>query len=131
MNFVNDFMTKLVGKPFDMKVAGYKVALYLPRGDEKTKGGILLPDSARDNEVLKANVGFCVAHGPDAYRDPERYPSGPWCLPGDWVVFQRYETTAAIMGYRDIHIALVADDKIDGVVGDRFDVTDIRKRDLL
>ena len=93
--------------------------------------GLRLPDSYRDKEVLKANCGMVLALGPDAYADKERYPSGPWCAVGDWVGFQRYETTAALMGYRGITIALIHDDKIDGVAEKRQDLTDILKRDLL
>ena len=28
--------------------------------------------------------------GPDCYRDKTRYPEGPWCKKGEWVVFARY-----------------------------------------
>jgi hypothetical protein len=129
--FVDDFMIGLTGKPFDMKVAGYKIAIYIPHGGEKTAGGIIKIQATLDSERLKANCGFCLAHGPDAYSDPQRYPSGPWCLPGDWVVFQRYDTTAAIMGYRDQYIAMIPDDRIDGVVPDRMDITEVLKRDLM
>jgi co-chaperonin GroES (HSP10) len=129
--FVDDFMTKMTGKPFDLKVSGYKIALYLPMDEEKSAGGIIKLKSTRENEVLKANCGFCVAHGPDAYADKTRYPSGPWCMPGDWVVFQRYDTTAALVGYRGHHIAFIPDDRIDAVAPDRMDITEILKRDLM
>lgn len=129
--YVDNLVTELTGAPFRFKVAGYKIALYLPKGEEVTPGGIIRPDMVRDKDVLKANCGMVLAMGPDAYRDKERYPSGPWCAVGDWVGFQRYETTAALMGYRGITIALVPDDKIDGVAEKRQDLTDIHKKDLL
>lgn len=131
--YVDGLVTELTGGPFTFRVSGYKIALYIPKGDERVgkTGAIIAPEEYRNNQVLKANCGMVLALGPDAYRDPERYPSGPWCKVGDWVGFQRYETTAALMGWRGITIALIPDDKIDGVAEKRQDLTDILKRDLL
>ena len=28
--------------------------------------------------------------GPDCYTDEKRYPKGPWCKKGDWIIFGRY-----------------------------------------
>ena len=28
--------------------------------------------------------------GADAYSDPHKFPEGPWCKEGDWVIFGRY-----------------------------------------
>lgn len=129
--FVDDLVTKLTGAPFGMKVAGYKIALYIPKGEETVgkMGKIIAPEQYRNDQVLKASCGLVIGMGPDAYKG-DRF-SEPWCKIGDWVAFQRYETTAALMGYRGITIAMIPDDKIDGVVGSREDLTDIQKKDLL
>lgn len=134
--YIDGLMKELTGKPFDMKVCGYKIALYLPTGAEKSAGGIIIPEKTRDDEVLKANCGLVLGLGPDAYNGKDaygadRFPSGPWCAVGDWVGFQRYETTAALVGFRGVTIAVIPDDKIDSVVPDRKDLTDIKKNDLL
>jgi len=57
---------------------------------EKTKGGILLPDSTRDDMAYLTTVGQVVALGDLAYHDMEKFPKGPWCKKGTWVVFARY-----------------------------------------
>lgn len=136
--YVDGLFVELTGKPFTMKVAGYKIALLIPRGEKTVgeSGKILAPDEWRESQVLKANCGLVLALGPDAYKGKdaygaERFPDGPWCDVGDWVAFQRYETTAALMGYRGETIAIIPDDKIDGVVDGRHDLTDIKKKDLL
>ena len=28
--------------------------------------------------------------GPSCYKDKERYPDGPWCKEGDWVLITTY-----------------------------------------
>lgn len=128
---VDEIMTRLTGAPFRQPVCGYKLALLLPRPEEKTAGGIIRPDMNRDNAILMANAGLVLAVGPDAYTPETRYPSGPWCKVGDWVVFQRYSTTAALMGYKGVTIAIIPDDKIDMLVEQPTDVTEVPKRDLL
>lgn len=94
---------------------GYKILLALPPVQEK-KGNILLPDQMKDKEGFASITGHVVKIGPDAYRDPSRYPTGPWCSVGDWVMFRSYSGTRFKMG--DQIFILVNDDTVDGVVPD-------------
>jgi chaperonin GroES len=65
--------------------------LVLPfRIDEKTKGGVLLGSETLDRQQVASQCGNVLAMGPDCYMDKERYPHGPWCKIGDWVIFARY-----------------------------------------
>lgn len=69
---------------------GYRI-LILPRGrDPVTKGGIQLARETIDKDSIASVVGYVVAVGPDAYRDPNKFPEGSWCKQGDWVLFGRY-----------------------------------------
>ncbi len=56
----------------------------------KTKGGILITDDVIERSQVASTCGLVLQVGPDAYRDKERYPDGPWCKKGSWVVFARY-----------------------------------------
>ena len=56
---------------------------------EKTKGGLLLGQETLERQQVGSNCGMVLKTGPHCY-DKERYPEGPWCKKGDWVIFARY-----------------------------------------
>ena len=58
---------------------GYKLLIAIPTKEEKTEGGILLPEDARRREEEASITGLILKVGPDAYSDIERFPGGPWC----------------------------------------------------
>lgn len=63
------------------------VAVYIR--PEKTKGGIFLPGSAREEDKFQGKVGLVIKKGNDAFDDP----SGKWFRGvtinlQDWVVFR-------------------------------------------
>ena len=69
---------------------GYKLLIAIPSKEEKTDGGILLPEDTRRREEEASITGMILKIGPDAYSDKERFPGGPWCKEGEWVMFARY-----------------------------------------
>ena len=56
---------------------------------EKTKGGLLLADETVERSQVASTCGLVLRMGPHCY-DKERYPEGPWCKKGDWIIFARY-----------------------------------------
>jgi co-chaperonin GroES (HSP10) len=42
-----------------------------------------------ERQQVGSNCGMVLKMGPHCY-DKERYPEGPWCKKGDWVIFARY-----------------------------------------
>ena len=58
--------------------------------NDKTKGGIYLGESTLEKQQVASQCGNVLAVEPDAYGDKERFPDGPWCKVGDWVMFARY-----------------------------------------
>ena len=72
------------------KPTGWRMLVLPFRMDEKTKGGILLGGETIDRQQVASQCGNVLAMGDACYRDKERYPSGPWCKVGDWVIFARY-----------------------------------------
>ena len=58
--------------------------------NEKTKGGVIMNESTLERQQVASQCGNVLAMGPQCYQDKERYPEGPWCKVGDWVVFARY-----------------------------------------
>ena len=69
---------------------GYRILILPFTQSTVTKGGIHLAKSTVDKERLATVVGYVVAMGADAYSDPHKFPDGPWCKEGDWVIFGRY-----------------------------------------
>jgi co-chaperonin GroES (HSP10) len=66
---------RLVVLPFKMK--------------EKTKGGLILGQETLERQQIGSTCGLVLAMGPHCY-DKEKFPEGPWCKKGDWVIFARY-----------------------------------------
>ena len=72
------------------KPTGWRIIVLPFRMDEKTKGGILMGQDTLDKQQVASQCGNVLAMGPQCYKDKERYPDGPWCKVGDWVIFARY-----------------------------------------
>ena len=90
----------LVGVKKSKKVTDESTKLPQPTGwrmlvlpfkmKEKTKGGIIMGQDTLEKQQVASQCGNVLAMGPDAYGDKQRFPDGPWCKVGDWVMFARY-----------------------------------------
>ena len=69
---------------------GYRLLVLPFTPKEKTKGGIIIAQESLDKARIATNCGYVVKMGPMAYGDKEKFPTGPWCKQGDWVIFARY-----------------------------------------
>jgi len=54
--------------------------------------------------------------GPEAYTDKTRYPSGPWCKPGDFILTRTYSGTRFKIFGKEFR--LINEDQVDAVVQD-------------
>lgn len=95
---------------------GFKLLIALPDIEEKTEGGILKASETIRNESVATVVGFVLKLGPDAYKDEKRFPSGPYCKEGDWVVFRAYSGTRVKI--HDKEFRIINDDTVEAVVDD-------------
>ena len=69
---------------------GWRLLILPYRGKGKTEGGVYLPNKVVEEQTVSTQVGYVLKVGPLAYNDPEKFPSGPWCEQGEWVMFARY-----------------------------------------
>ena len=69
---------------------GWRILVLPYRGKGKTDGGIYLPDAVVQEQTVSTQVGYVLKVGDLAYLDTEKFPTGPWCEQGDWVMFARY-----------------------------------------
>ena len=72
------------------KPTGWRLVVLPYRGVGKTKGGVLLTDKAVEEQQIASVCALVLEVGPDAYADKEKFPNGPWCKKGDWVIIARY-----------------------------------------
>jgi co-chaperonin GroES (HSP10) len=96
--------------------AGWKILIEMPKVQEKTDGGILRPDNLRALEETASILGYVRKMGNLAYKDKDKFPDGPWCKVGDWVMFRSYSGTRFKIDGQEFRV--VNDDTIDGVVSD-------------
>jgi len=69
---------------------GWRILVLPYRGKGKTDGGIYLPDAVVQEQTVSTQVGYVLKVGELDYKDAEKFPMGPWCDQGDWVMFARY-----------------------------------------
>ena len=72
------------------KPTGWRMLVLPFRMNEKSKGGVLFANETVDRQQVASQCGNVLAMGPDCYADKEKFPEGPWCKKGDWVIFARY-----------------------------------------
>ena len=83
---------------------------------EKTSGGIIISQESLDRLRIATNCGYVLKIGPLAYYDKEKYPTGPWCKKGDWVIFARYAGSRLPIEGGDVRI--LNDDEVLGTIPD-------------
>jgi len=99
---------------------GWRIAILPYRGPEKTKGGIVLADETQKRTQLATICGYVLKLGDLAYKDDAKFPTGPWCKEGDWIVFGRYAGSRISIDGGEIRI--LNDDEIIGRINDPSDV---------
>jgi chaperonin GroES len=95
---------------------GYKLLVTMPEFEDKTDGGVYIPDASREREQTASIVGFVLKLGSLAYNDLNKFPHGPWCKEGDWVVFRAYSGTRIKIHGKEFRI--INDDTVEAVVED-------------
>ncbi len=95
---------------------GYKLLIALPEVEEATEGGIIKSVKSQHEESIATVVGWVMEMGPDSYMNYARFPNGPYCQVGDWVVFRAFSGTRLKIHGREFR--LINDDTVEAVVED-------------
>jgi co-chaperonin GroES (HSP10) len=103
------------------KPTGWRIVVLPFRPPKKTKSGIVLAEQAVERQQIATVCGYVVSTGPLAYGDTEKFPHGPWCKKGDWVVFGRY--AGARIGIDGGEIRILNDDEVLATIADPDDIT--------
>ena len=96
--------------------SGYRILCAVPDIEKEYESGILKADETSRREELLTTVLFVVALGPDCYKDTTRFPSGPWCKVGDFVLVRPNSGTRVVIHGKEFR--LVNDDTIEAVTLD-------------
>ena len=96
---------------------GYRILVALPDISDYYDGSTLLKtDSEKHREYITSIMGVVIDMGADAYKDKERYPDGPWCKVGDYVMFRMNTGTRFKVNGKEFR--LMNDDSIEAVIPD-------------
>ena len=96
---------------------GYHLLIAMPEvKDTFGDSGIVKPSKVVRDETLLSMVGLVLDAGSEAYGDEKRFPNGPWCKVGDYVMFRATSGTRFKVGGKEYR--LLNDDTIEAVVSD-------------
>ena len=98
------------------KPQGYRILCAIPEAEEAFDSGIIKSDETRRNDELLTTVLFVVELGPDCYADKVRFPNGPWCKKGDFILVRPNAGTRLVIHDREFRI--INDDSVEAVVED-------------
>jgi co-chaperonin GroES (HSP10) len=98
------------------KPSGYRILCAIPEQEKEFESGIAKADETMRYEELLTTVLFVVDLGPDCYADKARFPSGPWCKKGDFVLIRPNAGSRLVIHGREFRI--INDDTVEGVVDD-------------
>ena len=96
--------------------SGYRILCTVPEIEEAYDSGILKSDMTLQHEELLTTVLFVMKMGPDCYKDKERFPSGPWCKEGDFILVRPHAGTRLKIHGQEFRI--INDDSVEAVVED-------------
>tara|TARA_R110000744_G_scaffold247243_1_gene363735 strand:+ start:912 stop:1286 length:375 start_codon:yes stop_codon:yes gene_type:complete len=99
------------------KPVGYRILVALPQPKDTFDGSsILKTETAKNHDHIMSIIGLVVDMGSGAYTDKERFPDGPWCKEGDYVMFRMNSGTRFTV--EGIEYRLMNDDSVEAVVAD-------------
>lgn len=99
----------------------YHLLCALPEVDDEYDSGLVKAGQTIHYEELLSPVLFVVKLGPDAYKDEKRFPSGPSCKAGDFVLVRPNTGTRVKIHGREFRI--INDDSVEAVVQDPRGIT--------
>ena len=96
--------------------SGYRILCAIPEVEAEYESGLLKADATINYEEKLATVLFVVDMGPDCYQDKTRFPTGPWCKRGDFVIVRPNAGTRLLIHGREFR--LINDDSVESTVLD-------------
>ena len=92
------------------EIPGYHILVRPVSKKGVTKGGIMLPDSTKDDMAYLTTVGKVLSIGDLAYEDENKFPHGGWCQAGDYVCYAKH--AGQKLFYKSVRLILLFDDQV-------------------
>jgi|TARA_R110002020_G_scaffold239650_2_gene452205 co-chaperonin GroES (HSP10) len=99
---------------------GFRIVILPLTLKAKTKAGLHLTDETIEQAQITTNVCKVLKIGPDAYGDTERFPKGPWCKEGDWILITKYAGSRIKIEGGELRI--INDDEVLAVIDHPRDI---------
>ena len=99
---------------------GYRLLIKPYSGKKKTKGGIYLSEKTQETIEMTTVVGYVVKMGDLCFKDKQKFPNGPWCKEGQFVIYGRYSGARFKTRYGEHRI--LNDDEIIGTINQPEDI---------
>ena len=99
---------------------GWRLLIMPFRVKEETKGGIIIAQETLERARSAVQVGYVLKMGDLCYKVEDKFPTGPWCKPKDWVIFARY--AGSRMDIDGGEIRMLNDDEVLGTIDDPKDL---------
>lgn len=113
-------VTKIADEQWEAQLpvpVGYRLLVALPDIDDHYEGTSLLKtDTEKHREYIMSIMGVVIDMGADAYSDKDRFPEGPWCKVGDYVMFRMNTGTRFKVNGKEFR--LMNDDSVEAVIPD-------------
>ena len=93
---------------------GYRLLCAVPKAGDRLGEIIIKAEDTIRTEELTTVVLYVVSMGPDAYKDPVKFPAGPWCAVGDFIIVRSYSGTRVKIHNHEFR--LINDDSVEAVV---------------
>ena len=101
---------------------GYRVLVALPQVEETFgESGLVKSATTSSQEHVMSIIGLVLDMGDQAYSDADRFPTGPWCKQGDYVMFRA--NTGTRFKVNGVEYRLMNDDSIEAIVADPRGIT--------
>ena len=98
------------------KPSGYRILCAIPEAEDQYESGLIKAEETMRHDEMLTTVLFVVDMGPDCYKDTSRFPNGPWCKQGDFVLVRPHAGTRLVIHDREFR--LINDDSVEAVVED-------------
>ena len=100
---------------------GYHILCAIPEAEKEMELGdsglsLLKADETLRVEEILTTVLFVVKMGPECYADKTRFPNGPWCKQGDFILVRPNSGSRLLIHGREFR--LINDDVVEAVVQD-------------
>jgi co-chaperonin GroES (HSP10) len=94
----------------------YHLLCVVPKAEEEYESGLAKAGQTMHYEEVLSPVLFVMKMGPDAYADKARFPSGPSCKVGDFILVR--PNTGTRLKIHGQEFRIINDDSVEAVVQD-------------